>query len=513
MPNQKPDHSFLLFLHYGFCALMSLLLAIDLTGCATTPTPAFTTDPPNIVLIIADDMNWDDCGVYGHPTIRTPHIDQLAREGVRFNHAILTASSCSPSRTSILTGRYPHNTGAEQLHWPLPAEQITFTEKLRAAGYWCAAAGKWHLGPFVEDRFDLIKPADVSGFQLPTGPDGKKASAMVAKDASGCADWIPTLRERPKNKPFFLWLAALDPHRDYAPNIIAQPHRPQDVRVPPHLPDTPEVRADLAMYYDEITRLDDYVGQVMRELDHQGVAHNTVVIFMSDNGRPFPRDKTTLYDGGIKTPFIVRWPASAPANTIRNALISAVDIAPTCLELAGLRAGSSFEGHSFLPLLNDAKAQIRTHAFSEDHWHDFEDHARSVRTTRYKYIRNDYPDLPNTPPADAGRSPTFQAMRKLQHQSKLTPDQQSVFQSPRPTEELYDLEIDPNELHNLAGRPEHADTLNQLRQALAHHAKRTGDWMPSQRTPDEFDRETGDPTPARIRPPFKMQMFKTNDAY
>ena len=103
--------------------------------------------PPNFVLIIADDMNWDDCGAYGRPSIRTPNIDRLAREGMRFDHAYLTASSCSPSRSSIITGRYPHNTDAEQLHWPLPAEQVTFVEQLREAGYWCAAAGKWHLGP------------------------------------------------------------------------------------------------------------------------------------------------------------------------------------------------------------------------------------------------------------------------------------------------------------------------------------------------------------------------------
>ncbi len=130
--------------------------------------PCYAAGPgrPNVVLIIADDMAWDDCGAYGNPKVRTPNIDRLAREGMRFDRAFVTASSCSPSRSSILTGRYPHNTGAEELHWPLPPEQVTFVEKLKASGYWTAAAGKWHLGNAVKDRFDVVREADPSGFQL-----------------------------------------------------------------------------------------------------------------------------------------------------------------------------------------------------------------------------------------------------------------------------------------------------------------------------------------------------------
>ena len=115
---------------------------------------------PNIVLLIADDMAWDDCGAYGHKTVRTPNLDKLARQGMRFDRAFLTASSCSPSRSSMITGRYPHSTGAQQLHWPLPPDQVTFVELLKKAGYWTAAAGKWHLGDAVKDRFDLVKEAN-----------------------------------------------------------------------------------------------------------------------------------------------------------------------------------------------------------------------------------------------------------------------------------------------------------------------------------------------------------------
>src|SRR5688572_17427524 len=200
---------------------------------------------------------------------------------MRFSRAILTASSCSPSRASIMTGRYPHNTDAEQLHWPLPREQVTFVEKLKAAGYWTAAAGKWHLGPHIKDRFNAVAEAGTSGFQL-----ANRAAKMIDEDdESGCANWLPVLKSRPRDKPFFLWLAALDPHRDYKSDAIAKPHTPRDVTVPPYLPDIGEVRGDLALYYDEIARLDDNIGRVLAELDAQGVASNTLVIFMADNGR------------------------------------------------------------------------------------------------------------------------------------------------------------------------------------------------------------------------------------
>ncbi len=463
---------------------------------------------PNVVLIIADDMGWDDSGAYGHPTIRTPNIDRLAAEGMRFTNAFLTISSCSPSRASIITGRYPHNTDAEQLHWPLPAEQQTFVELLKRAGYWTAAAGKWHLGDAVKDCFHHIREADVSGFQLPAST-GEEKGLMVAKEKSGCEHWLSTLRGRPKDRPFFLWLAALDPHRDYEPAIIENPHKRKDVRVPPYLPDVPEVREELALYYDEIARLDNYVGKVLKEIKEQGIEQDTFVFFISDNGRPFPRDKTTLYDSGIKTPWLVRWPRQVQATSICTQLVSSVDIAPTILTLAGIDIPSNFQGHSFTPLLTDPRKRIREYVFAEDHWHDYEDLGRAVRSTQYKYIRNDYPDLPATPPADVGRSRTFKAMQRLRAQGKLDENQMACFAKPRPAEELYDVINDPHELHNLFENPQYVHVLSELRQALRDWSQRTNFRIPPVRTPDEFDRETGKPLPNRIRPrPSKKDFQK-----
>ena len=482
-----------------------LISLIWILGTVVIP-PLARAEPaerPNFVLLIADDLGWDDCGPYGHTTVKTPNLDALARQGMRFDRALLTISSCSPSRASIITGRYPHNTDAEQLHWPLPADQVTFVELLRGSGYWTAAAGKWHLGEAVKDRFDLIREADVSGFQLPTGPEAAQGRFVQREQGdakSGCADWVRTLRDRPRDRPFFLWLAALDPHRDYDENVIPHPHRPEDVVVPPYLPDVPETRKELALYYDEISRLDRFVGEVLAKLERQGEAENTLVLFFSDNGRPFPRDKTTLYDGGIKTPWIVRWPGRVTPGSTTESLVSCVDIAPTLLELAGLEIPSQFEGKSFAPLLEDPKATIRRYAYAEHNWHDYEDHGRAVRSVRYKYIRNYYNDLPGTPPADVVRSPTYRVMIRLYDAGKLASEQMTCFNKPRPAEELYDTLTDPHELRNLAADPAHARTLDRMRRALAEWQRGTGDRLPEVRTADEFDRRTGAALPNRIRP-------------
>ncbi|MEM6980179.1 MAG: sulfatase [Planctomycetota bacterium] len=489
-----------------------MVLINPTTCCLASETQS---SPPNVIVIIADDMNWDDCGAYGHPSIRTPNIDRLASQGLRFEHAYLTTNSCSPSRSSILTGRYPHNTGAEQLHWPLPPGSETFPKALRDFGYYAAAAGKWHLGDAVRDHFDRIYEASSAGFVLPASSDGQPAK-MIAAQPSGCEDWQKALDDRPRDKPFFLWLAALDPHREYTDGALNPPHNVSDVIVPPHLPDVRDVREDLRLYYDEIGRLDGYVGRVMSQLDEQGVSENTVILFISDNGRPFPRDKTTLYDGGIRTPWIVRWPLKTAPGQNTKALVSAVDIASTVIELAGGKPDSfPTDGRSFAATLMDAHQPHRQYAFAEDHWHDYEDHARSVMTTQFKLIRNDYVDLPPTPSADAGRSLTWEAMRRLQAENKLSTAQQACFKKPRAPWELYDLQRDPGELRNIVDEPAYEVVLTDLQDALETWSKQTGDFLPSRRTPDEFNRITGEPDHSvRVRPrPSKQMMFGTNGAY
>jgi N-sulfoglucosamine sulfohydrolase len=432
---------------------------------------AHPAERPNVVLLIADDLGAEDAGFTGNKAIRTPNLDRLAKDGLRFDRAFLTCSSCSPSRCSMLTGRYPHSHGAMRLHEPLPADQVTFTQKLRDAGYWTALAGKTHIGPPALKSFDLVKQGG---------------------GASGCENWIPTLRARPKDKPFFLWLAAFDPHRPYEPRTIPSPHDPATVVVPPYLPDVPEVRADLAMYYDEATRFDSFVGAVLQELKAQGLERDTLVLFLSDNGRPFPRCKTTVYDSGIRTPLVAHWPGRIKPGGVCPTLASSIDLAPTILALAGVEAPPAFQGVSLVPILDDPSKKVRDYVHAEHNWHDFDDHGRGVRNLRYKYIRNHYTDVPGTPPADAVRSPSFQAMRKLRDEKKLTPAQMNPFVVPRPEEELYACDADPHELTNLVNDPAHAAALKELRAEYDRWVKATDDKVPARRTPDAYDRETGE---------------------
>lgn len=449
----------------------ALAIALVLGGLIASASAA-DTPRPNFVIIIADDVSPDDLSPYDGKA-KTPNLQQLASAGMRFDRAFLTCSSCSPSRCSIVTSLYPHQTGAAELHQPLPADRVTFAQCLHEQGYYTAAAGKWHLGNAAQQGFDKIA-------------GGKP---------SGCEQWVQTLAERPRDKPFCLWLAALDAHRDYDPKSLPNVNDPSSVSVPPFLPDTPEVRRDLANYYDELTRLDDYLGQVLAELERQKVADNTVVIFLADNGRAFPRCKTTLYDSGIRTPLIVRWPGKVKAGTVNEQLVSSLDLAPTVLEAAGVTPPKAFVGRSMVKLLSDAPAdyQHRDAIFAERHWHDYAASQRAIRTRNFLYIRNDLPKHPRTPPADAVRSPTYVTMRALQADGKLAPEQATCFVSPAPSEELYDVQNDPHCLHNLAANSDQEGTLKQLRDRLTTWARETNDTLPSVFTPDKFDRSSGKP--------------------
>ncbi len=453
------------------------------SGLAATETPR-----PNILVIIADDVGCEDLGPYGNKEIHTPNLDRLAGEGMRFDKAWLTCSSCSPSRASILTGRYPHSTGCGELHLPWPEDAVLMSTPLRKAGYWTASVGKWHpWGDAGYKQYDLVKDSVPSGSEL----------------------WVDVLKNRPKDKPFFLWFASHDAHRPFMPNTFDPANPPDKVTVPPYLPDCPETRGDLAMYYDEISRLDTSIGKVLAELQSQGVLDNTFILFLSDNGRPFPRDKTTVYDSGVKTPFIVRYPKMAKSGSHTDSLVSSVDVAPTVLEVAGLAPLQGFQGKSFLPILHNPGATIRDYAFAEHNWHDFAGCERGVRSDRFNYIRNLRPDLPGTPPADACKSPTWDVMKKLHASGTLPPQQSTCFEAPRPPEELYDTLKDPFEMHNLAGDSEYAPVLKKMREALDKWRSDTGDeFDPKQITPDGFDRETREKVSKWPHPTEKPEKFQ-----
>lgn len=435
-------------------------------------------EKPNIVLIIADDISFDDMGCYGNKIVKTPNIDRLAKEGMRFDNAFLVTSSSSPSRCSIVTGRYPHSTGAAELHTPLPETEIPFPLLLKQNNYYTAHAGKWHMGPSVYRAFDRY--TDNNGYDNGNG---------------GELNWVRFLKERDKNKPFFFWLASHDAHRPWGADKFMITHDPDEIEVPLFFADTPETRGDIVSYYNEIARFDYYVGEVRKELERQGVFENTIMIVMADNGRPFPRSKTRVYDSGMKTPFIVSWPNGIKQKgSVSNSLISSIDIAPTLLEIAGVEIINGIQGVSFSAILENPSKEIRQTVYAEHNWHDYEAYERMVRTKNFLYVFNGRPNLTNGGPADSKRSPTQKSLNKVRDEGMLTPAQADVFIHPRPAEELFDLSEDSLQIINVASLPQYQKELTELRILFKSWQQKTGDTMPTDLTKDWFDRETGETT-------------------
>lgn len=449
---------------------------------------AVAADQPNVILFIADDVSWNDYGCYGNEAARTPNIDQLAKSGLRFTEAYLTASSCSPSRSSIVTGRYPHNNGrAAELHLAIDGNLPWFPTLLREAGYYTAIVGKHHMksspgGKHSKDKpFDLVDGGNVPG------------------NRGGHANWVKTVQERPKDKPFFFWFAAYDAHRgwdgdkDWDADKYGPMHRPEDMIVPPFLSDDPGTRDDLASYYNEVTRFDYYIGEVVAALKQEEQLDNTLLFVLADNGRPFPRAKTRLHDSGMKTALVAHWPAgSGRSGVTSDSLVSAIDLAPTILEVAGVKRPETMQGVSIKPILANPAARVRNYAFAEHNWHDYEAHGRSIRGDGFLYLRNNRPYQPWQGPADSVRSISHQQLIALRNGKKLSPAQADVFLAPRPAEELYQYRKDTHQLTNLAGDPKYADVKQQLSKLLDLWVEETGDSVPKDLSKDSFHRETGE---------------------
>lgn len=439
-------------------------------------------NPPNIILFIGDDMSAEDFGSYGHPTIQTPIIDSLAANGLRFENAYQTTSSCSPVRTSLITGRYPHNTGAPELHMGnSPHLEILpqFPHLLREAGYYSAHAGKYHFNGDASKSFEV------------TGGGG----------SSGAENWVSRLQERPKEKPFFMWFASHDAHRNWDQPLSAGPHGVDDVYVPPYLVDGPITRIDLAHYYNEIHRFDKNIGLVLDEIKRQGVYENTIIIVVAEDGRPFPRSKAWLYDSGIKTPLVIYWPERIVEPAEPRSLVSWIDIPTTILELAGVEVPSTFQGVSLTPFLEDPDSNVRDFVFAERNWHAQRHHERMVRYGNFVYIRNNLPELvgmnlvhyafDRAGSYRGGEVAAYSELVDHWRAGKATPAQKDVFLEPRPEEMLFDVSKDPHQLVNLAEDIEYADELALLRVVLELWAEQTGDTVPEfdNMTPDRANRE------------------------
>lgn len=436
---------------------------------------------PNIVLMVVEDLG-ARIGAFGDPVARTPNIDRLAQEGVRYTHAFATAGVCAPSRAALITGMNQVSITAQHMRTTAyrwtdgsdrqgylatpPAHVKAFPELLRAAGYYTTNNSKtdYQFGsPFSiwDESSDKAtwtqrergQPFFAMYSYMPTHESGLFTPESVA---TGLPSAIPAAQ-------------ALEKRRAQLGNRT----RPQDVIVPPYYPDTPVVRADIARHYDNIQLMDAWVGERMAELEREGVLDTTIVIWTTDHGDGFPRAKRSLYDSGLNSPMIIRFPDGRGAGTRDDRMISFVDLAPTILKLAGVAAPVHLQGQDML----GPDAARQTHVFAaRDRLDEWPDLGRTVRTRDFKYIVNEVPEAPLYLKLNYRENvPMMADMRRMFEGGELSPLQASYFETPRPPEELYDLRSDPDEVRNLAADPAYADVKRDLAARLSDWRARVGD--------------------------------------
>jgi N-sulfoglucosamine sulfohydrolase len=423
----------------------------------------FSADPdlPNFILITADDLGWKDLGSYGNRQIQTPFLDQLANEGVRFTNAFVVSSSCAPSRASLITGQYPHTNGVTALTHIKKRKSLrpfcqTLPALLRTAGYNTALIGKWHPSPYL--------PTSFYGYN-------QRLSGLFPKDWKILtADKINTFIRQNQHNRFYIEVNFMQNHRDaygefsFVPDF---PYDPQKVHVPEYwtLPDWPEIRLEVAKYFSQTAQMDFIIGQVLQELERLNLARNTLVVFLSDNGAPFPGNKMTLYDRGVGTPLMMRWQDKIPGGQVNEMLLNSIDIMPTLLETARISVPADVQGASFLKQMTaESDEQLRQEIFMEmtDHVHYLP--TRAIRTHRWKYIRN-YSDI----------ALGLDQNNHMEWAHRLCQLPNQPWKNPRVPEEIYDLRQDRNEQVNLAGKDSHLSILKRLRSRLEAHMKRTQD--------------------------------------
>lgn len=423
---------------------------------------------PNILWISTHDIN-PHLGCYtgifpDAEYAHTPNLDRLAAQGARYNTALATTPVCGPSRSAIITGMFPTTVGTMHMRTKAvpPPEVRPITEHLRAAGYYCTN------NAFTDYQF---------------------ATPVTAFDDFGPqAHW----RNRPDpDQPFFAMFHGMVTHESqlytdnerFAQNTsrltAEQRHNPDEAPIPPCYPDTPVFRQAVARYNDLITAMDYWVGDLLQQLEEDGLAENTLVVFWSDHGRGFPREKRWPYESGLRVPLIVRWPGKIAPETVQEAPVYTMDLAATMLTAAGLPVPAYMQAQ---PLFDSTGqfAEPRDYIVGHrDRMGETEDTVRTVRDGRFRYLRNYYPDRPYMQHQEYGdkHASTWQELRDLRFKEAgqlnmgeipniLTPAQRHFLNTTKPAEELYDLHADPYEVNNLAADPKFADDLQRLRAAL-----------------------------------------------
>lgn len=430
--------------------------------------------PRNVLLIISDDHGLDTPS-YGNPVIQTPHLEQLASEGVRFTNAFGTTASCSPSRSVILTGLHNHCNGTYGLthrehNFRKLAEYRTLPFMLQQAGYRTGVIGKLHVAPEADYPFDYVGRIGTGG--------GRSVMRM--------GELAEEFFQESGDQPFFLLHGFVDPHRSRPPGDFGNENEylgveevtysPEDVIVPDYLPDIPETREELAEYYQSVTRMDAGVGAVMSALKRSGKADNTLVIYISDNGPAFPGAKASVTDGGLHLPMIVSAPG-VEGGSVNHAMVSFTDLTPTILDWAGVAAPEEYplHGRSMLPILGQSNPSGWDEVYFSHSFHEITMYypSRGIRTPRFKYIHNLAHQLTHPLASDLYRSKTWQAILRdrLEYSGKRRVEDFLY----RPEEELYHVEFDPAETKNLVNDPAYRAVLMHLRAKTVKFRQNTRD--------------------------------------
>jgi uncharacterized sulfatase len=474
---------------------LALLLQIS-AGCGEQPVPARR---PNILVAIADDQSFPHTSVYGATFVRTPAFDRIATEGVLFRNAFAASPGCSPSRAALLTGRHTWQLEQAGTHASsFPSKYVTYPDLLEQSGYFVGFTGKgWGPGNWEDSR--TRNPAGPEFSERETEPP---YSGISKTDYA--ANFEEFLKQKPADRPFSFWYGAHEPHRQYEKGAwLKAGKRPEDVTVPPFLPDTEEIRSDLLDYAVEIEWFDTHLARMIEMLDQAGELDNTLIIVTADNGMPFPRAKANAYEYGIHMPLAIRWGARVPGSRVVDDLVGWVDLTATILQAAGVEhpAALPLAGRSILDTLESRQQGVidasRAQVFSARERHSssrFENWTypqRALRTPQYLYIRNFKPDRwPAGDPQKFEEDGTLGPMHGGYHDIDAAPSLTFLVEKrddpqirrffhlavdKRPAEELFDIQKDPGCLNNLAGQAGHEEVRGQLSTQLEKYLTETED--------------------------------------
>lgn len=444
-------------------------------------------DKPNILLMLSDDHSYPFVSCYGDSNVRTPTLDRLAQEGIRFHRFFTACPQCVPSRAAYMTGRSAVAARMTRFSSPLPRDEITLPELLRSEGnYYTGICGRgFHLdgsagkGP---QTVDLLGKNEMRTFK-------ERVDFLEGSPDTGVSKKLSLfLDSKPANKPFFMWANFSDPHHVWNAPKELRPD-PSSLKLPAHWPDLPGMREQLADYCAEVNRLDQSVAAVIKVLEARKLLDTTIIVFAGDNGAALPHGKGSLYDPGSNVPLIVRGPGIKNVGSESRTLLSNEDIAPTLLESAGVKPALKMSGKSFWPLLVDGTYEPRKHIFVERGPHGSApvtvgmassgfDLSRAVRSEKFKFIYNCTPWIPYSPVDSAGGAAWTQ-IKEAYNAGKLAMGVRATyFQTPRPVYELYDLDNDPSELNNVVGSREHAKVEDELRMAMCEKMIVDFDYLP-----------------------------------